>query len=143
MSVTTTSSPLTQTLLHALTDYDLHHSGDPESPGRPADPNTTSRAAQTQQNPAWWPTDHRRVPPYRPINRNLDRDLRPGGTNVVEQVFIFTMLRGVQLKAVSYICAVQRNPVTERALQNVSTAWRTTGGQLNDQIFRTPIGGER
>ncbi|KAI1616157.1 hypothetical protein EDD37DRAFT_98434 [Exophiala viscosa] len=126
MSVTTTSNPLTQTLLLALTDYDLHHSGDPENPQRPADPNTTPSATTlTQQNPAWWPNDHRRIPPHRPINRELDRDLRPGGTNVVEQAFIYTMLRGVQVQA------------------NVSTAWRTTGGQLNDHIFRTPIGGER
>jgi len=103
MSVTTTSNPLTQTLLHALTDYDLHHSGDPDNPQRPADLNTSPSATTlTQQNPAWWPSDHRRIPPHRPINRELDRELRPGGTNVVEQVFIFTMLRGVQVKAVSH-----------------------------------------
>jgi len=116
MSVTTTSNPLTQTLLHALTDYDLHHSGDPENPQRPADPNASSSATTvTQPNPAWWPNDHRRIPPHRPVNRELDRNLRPGGTNVVEQAFIFTMLRGVQVKAVSHTVALERCFVAKQA----------------------------
>jgi len=52
------------------------------------------------ENPVDWPQNYRRVPPYRPINRNLDRGQRPDGTNPIERVFFFTMLHGVWLNAV-------------------------------------------
>jgi hypothetical protein len=96
MSVTTSASTTTQTVLHVLADYNLHHSGDPSEPA-PPNCNTTADG----ENPPNWDTDHRRVPPYRPVNRNLDVTLRPGGTSVAETVFIATMLNGVHLTAVS------------------------------------------
>lgn len=101
MSVTTTANPVSRAVLEALTDYDLHHSGDPSSAGRAEDPNPRQIDSDPPNNPEWWPTDHRGIPNHRPINRNLDRSQRPGGVNLMEMVFIFTMLRGVQLQAAS------------------------------------------
>ncbi len=34
------------------------------------------------------------------VDRNLDREQRPGGMNAAEAVFIFTMLNGVRINAV-------------------------------------------
>jgi len=99
MSVTTSTNTTTQTVLHVLADYDLHHSGDPKNPSEPAPPNYNITACG--ENPLGWDTEHRRVPPYRPINRNLDMTLRPGGMNIAESIFIATMLNGVHLTAVS------------------------------------------
>jgi hypothetical protein len=98
MSVTTTANPLTSSVLQVLTDYDLHHSGSPENPQAAPTPN--SRPDSSPSNPLDWPTNHRAVPPYRPADRNLDREQRPGGMNAVETVFIFTMLNGVRINAV-------------------------------------------
>ncbi len=103
MSVTTSTNTVTQSVLHLLTDYDLHHSGDPAISGRPEPPNASQTDTAEHQNPDWWPTDHRRVPDHRPVNQDLDRSLRPDGINGAERTFIFTMLRGVQLMAVSGI----------------------------------------
>jgi hypothetical protein len=99
MSVTTSTNTTTQTVLHVLADYDLHHSGDPKNPSEPAPPNCNTTAGS--ENPPGWDTEHRRVPPYRPINRNLDMTLRPGGMDIAETIFIATMLNGVHLTAVS------------------------------------------
>lgn len=101
MPMTTSTNTTTQSVLHVLADYDLHHSGDPQDPAEPEPPNR--KATPKVENPSGWDTEHRRVPPYRPINRNLDMDMRPGGTNVAEAIFIATMLNGVQLTAVSCI----------------------------------------
>lgn len=100
MSVTTTQNTVSASVLQVLADYDLHHSGAPEQPGQPAPPNERDDLAISSSNPPGWPTDHRRVPPYRPINCNLDRDVRPGGANFIEAVFIATLLNGVRLNAV-------------------------------------------
>ena len=100
MSVTTSTNTVTGSVLQVLTDYDLHHSGSPRNPRRAPSSNPPQAVVPDHSNPSWWPTDHRRVPDYRPANRNLDRTLRPDGVNGAERVFIFTMLRGVQLNAV-------------------------------------------
>lgn len=104
MSVTTSTNTTTERVLSVLADYDLHHSGDPQNPSEPEPANSNN--SPTVKNPPGWDTDHHRVPPYRPINRNLDMDLRPGGANIAEVIFIATMLNGVRLAAVSafYSC---------------------------------------
>lgn len=61
-----------------------------DSPSRPAIP-----------NPPGWDTEHRQVPPYRPVNTQLDHDSRPWGSNPVESVIIFAMMHGVWVKGVS------------------------------------------
>jgi hypothetical protein len=58
-------------------------------------------AASTQ--PQNWPSDHYRVPPYRPTNRNLDQSERPSGASDVERGFIILMLHGVWINAVRFL----------------------------------------
>jgi len=100
MSVTTTDNVITHsTILQTLGDYELHHSGGP-SRAPPANLRSDVVEAAHTANPADWPTDHRRIPAYKPINRDLDRSQRPGGSNPVEQVFIYVMLHGVNNLAV-------------------------------------------
>ncbi len=101
MSVTTTANPVTATVLQALTDYDIHHSGNPEHPQTPEPPNQRDDSSAIVENPADWDTEHRRVPPYRPIDHNLIGPERPGGVNIIETAFISTMFLGVRLIAVS------------------------------------------
>lgn len=101
MSVTTSSNVVSQTVLHLLTDYDLHHSGSAEQPESVAPPNPRTDLTAETSNPPGWPTAHRRIPSYRPIDQNLDRDERPGGANAVESIFIITMLSGCLINAVS------------------------------------------
>jgi hypothetical protein len=100
MSVTTTTNSITRTSLPVLGDYELHHSGT-ENDSQVANPDANSETTLAPQ-PRRWPSDHRRVPPYRPTNRNLDMDERPGGINAAEFVFIQVMLHGVWLNAVCF-----------------------------------------
>ncbi len=102
MSVTTTDNPATSAVLEVLTDYDLHHSGSTEDDTQaPAPAPNIRNEINDVPNPTSWPTEHRRVPHYRPINRNLDVEQRPGGLNAPEAVFIFTMLSGCRINSVS------------------------------------------
>ncbi|KAL4865538.1 hypothetical protein BDV12DRAFT_148192 [Aspergillus spectabilis] len=117
-TTTTTTTTLPATTLSILADYELHHSGAP-SPS-PNSQNTNPSHSQ----PPTWPSDHRRVPPYRPINRNLDQAERAAGASVPEYIFIQSMLHGVWLNA------------------SVARLWRFTGGRINDGIFRYDVGGE-
>lgn len=55
------------------------------------------------ENPSDWTNDWRQTPPYRPINRGLNRELRPWGTSVAEQGFILHMFEGVLLQAVGQV----------------------------------------
>ncbi|KAF9895081.1 hypothetical protein FE257_004710 [Aspergillus nanangensis] len=119
MSSTETTTTRTQGNLAILTDYELHHSGSREPE---AVVSSSSTVPQTQ--PLNWTSNHRRVPAYRPINRNLDRTERPAGSNAGEFLFIQAMLHGVWLNA------------------SVAQFWRATGGRLNDGIFRKDVGGE-
>ena len=98
MSVTTSTNTVSGSVLQVLADYDLHHSGDPLNPSTPAPPNPAPTVEVS--NPASWPNDHNRVPPYRPINYNLDMELRPGGANIPDEIFIGTLINGVRLNAV-------------------------------------------
>ncbi|PYH48925.1 uncharacterized protein BP01DRAFT_353231 [Aspergillus saccharolyticus JOP 1030-1] len=119
-AITTTPSTTRVGTLSVLSDYELHHSGaTTSSPSLDSTDSTTPSAPPTN-----WPTDHRRVPAYRPVNRNQNQSERPAGANGAEYVFIQTMLHGVWLNAV------------------VSRIWHATGGKINDKIFHYEIGGE-
>jgi len=86
------------------TDYDIFTTEVNGTAETPDDiPEFRSQEAEGQMlvtNPPSWPTAHRRMPPYRPINRNLDRTTRPSGDNAVLFIFINTMLSGCGLLAV-------------------------------------------
>lgn len=100
MSVTTTSNPVTGSVLQVLTDYDIHHSGSPAHPAAAPPVNETPAPNGSVSNPPHWDTEHRMVPAYRPLNRNLIHAERPMGSNPAEVIFIWTMLNGVGVNVV-------------------------------------------
>lgn len=103
-----------------LADYDVHHSGQStEEAGGPA-----LSTAAAHNNPPGWDVSHRRVPPYRPINRHLDQSQRAVYQNNGERAFIKVLFTGVVINAF------------------VARLWRATGGKINDSIFKYPLGGE-
>lgn len=90
MSVTATTT--TTRSLSVLADYEVHHSG--------SEQNGSSVPVNSEQ-PADWPTHHRRMPAYRPANSRLDLADRPAGNgHPAEYAFIQIMLHGVWLNAV-------------------------------------------
>ncbi|KAF2798428.1 hypothetical protein K505DRAFT_233301 [Melanomma pulvis-pyrius CBS 109.77] len=96
-----------------LTDYELHHSNTPPRP--------TSTSANTND----WPHNHRRIPTYRAINRELDQSQRRVYTSTGERAFLTVMFTGVQANA------------------NLNQAWNATLGKLvGDSWFRYKVGGE-
>ncbi|GAM86963.1 hypothetical protein ANO11243_049840 [Dothideomycetidae sp. 11243] len=102
-----------------LDDYELHHSRRPATSGRAVgDNNNAGLPASlppkwTDDNPTWWPTDHRRIPPHRPTQRDLDWGVRPAGSNWGETMFIMTMLGGVNINAVCFLAASHRKSLTQ------------------------------
>lgn len=98
MSVTTTASTTTQGVIRLLADYDLTHSGDEDGT---VDASLNERpTAPTRSNPSWWPTDQNGIPPYRPIDYNLDREQRPWAGSPAESAFAWTLLNGVGIVSV-------------------------------------------
>ncbi|KAM5384545.1 hypothetical protein ACJZ2D_001290 [Fusarium nematophilum] len=120
MSVTTTRTSTNYSLSPVLSDYELHRSKPPSSSSGRA----SSEAQSITCNPVGWSTDHRRVPPHRPVNTNLDRSQRMTYNNRGEQAFINTMFFGIRVITVFH------------------RAWRATGGRVSDRVFRYDLGGE-
>lgn len=87
-------------------DYDLHHSNNSPSP-LSNDNETQNELSSTSQRPAEvnsegpeWPDHYRRIPPYRPVNRNLEQGERRVYTSGAERAFITMMFIGVRNNAV-------------------------------------------
>jgi hypothetical protein len=97
MSATVTTNTRT-TPVSVLAEYEVHSSGEEEHV-----PMNFPRTLAPSNQPLNWPSDHRRIPAYRPIDRNLDRSQRPPGANNLERVIITVMLHGVWLNAVRFI----------------------------------------
>lgn len=127
MSTTTTDNPISTTLHRAaqadhLRDYEVHLTSDGTTP---AEPNTDNRPSPPAVSSLpGWDDGHRGVPPYRPINRNLDMSQRPWGGNPVGDAFVLTMFTGVFTLAVSVIelhgqqycvdiCVIESQPTLE------------------------------
>jgi hypothetical protein len=111
-----------------LQDYELCHSGSADAPS----PIPVARTVDN--NPPGWDTSHRRVPPYRPINRNRD----PAETNVyqngVERAFITTMFAGLFVNAVRPTC---RASTTFQRTDNDDRQQRRSGGQRSSHWVLT------
>jgi len=80
--------------------------------------------APAAEYPPGWYDQHRQVPPYRPVNRNLDLADRPWGSNGIESTFVYLMMNGCWLQGIA------------------SWLWRGTGGRVNKSLFRAKVGGE-
>lgn len=135
-TTTTTSRAVDASTLSILSDYEIHHTGSETQP-QPRVP----RDAVPVSQPVDWPSHYRRIPSYRPVNRNLSYEERSAGTSPVEYMFIQTMLHGVWLNAVS-IYAKSSNWIILIYVQSVARLWRFTGGRINDKIFHYEVGGE-
>ena len=102
MSVTTTQNPTTYTLAQTLAEYELHHSEGPEdSEQQTAPPNPRESAPSTENNPAGWEAEYRRVPPHRPTDTTLDFASRDITNNGIERFFITNMFQGIWIVSVS------------------------------------------
>lgn len=102
MSVTTTDNATAVQIHRTLNDYQIRLTGDNAGPIAPPNPNNDTE----NSNPDNWPRNYRNVPPRRPINYNLDLSQRENSSNLVERAFIFIMLHGVWVNAVSTISTV-------------------------------------
>jgi hypothetical protein len=98
MSVTTTANPIHYNLHATLADYELHHSNATEEVDTSL--NRHPAPASETQNPSDWPTEHRRIPAYRPVNTELDQGERRVYQNGIERAFIGVMFTGVFLQSV-------------------------------------------
>lgn len=91
--MSTTITTTTTETLSVLADYEVHHSD--------TQPETHERAPITNSQPIDWPSNHRRIPGYRPVQANLSYTERPAGNgHPAEYAFIQVMLHGVWLNAV-------------------------------------------
>ena len=109
MSVTTTSNPITYASAAVLRDYELTHSNEELDTSLNTHPAPAPSATQQSNSPATWPSEHRRVPAYRPINTELDQSERRVYQNPIERAFIGTMFSGVFLQSVSRpVCRWER-----------------------------------
>lgn len=100
---TTAARTVTATTIDdTLKDYTLHFSAaTPRSAISSHAGQQTDATSSSDPNPDYWPTQYRRIPPYRPINRNLDLAERPNGSNRAEWLFVQVMMNGVRLQSVS------------------------------------------
>lgn len=96
-TTTTTTAAVEASTLSILSDYEIHHTGSETQPQSQAARDSTPTVSQ----PVDWPSHYRRIPSYRPVNRNLSYEERTAGMNAAEYVFIQSMLHGVWLNAVS------------------------------------------
>lgn len=106
MSNTTTIARATSAeIQHILTDYEIHLTGseDGTTTQLPSLHQNRHSAAENLHN---WPSNYRRVPDYRPINRELNFSERPLGNSTFEFLFLNVMFTGVATNAVSinYLC---------------------------------------
>ncbi|OAG05559.1 uncharacterized protein CC84DRAFT_1145034 [Paraphaeosphaeria sporulosa] len=122
MSVTTTANAQTYNLRAVLADYDLHHTPETDPLDTTLNVHPSPNSPLSHSNPADWPTNERRVPPYRPINTELDQTQRRVYQNGVERAFVAVMFSGVFLESTA------------------SKLWRNTFGRFWNVGYN--IGGE-
>ncbi|KAI1626438.1 hypothetical protein EDD37DRAFT_608003 [Exophiala viscosa] len=139
------------TVRETLRVYDTHFTGDDDTAEDP----TIQIQGHTEEHIALpdssWPSDWRRMPPYRPSSRSHRLSERPAGFNPVESTMVVVMFTGV------WTYGVSKNSLTRpvRApwgrqdmmlifwlLQNLNRLWRSTVGRWNNDSMKYKIGGE-
>jgi hypothetical protein len=103
MSTTSTAGTTVtvQQLQGVLNDYTIHLTGDDSAIRHDELEAPNGNDVSLHENPPNWPRNHYRVPDYRPVNRELDLENRPKGSNPVEFAFLTIMFTGVYLNSVS------------------------------------------
>lgn len=149
-TTTATQNPSSLAANSILADYELHHSHIDSS----VSPVARNDHRGIPNPPVDWDTTHRRVPPYRSINRDRNPLETRVYTNRVEQIFIAVMFTGVLTIAVSDAGLASLGQLEDRSggrgssrmltnwTQTTAKMWHRTFGKLNDGIFRYRIGGE-
>ncbi|KAK6369383.1 hypothetical protein LTS17_009726 [Exophiala oligosperma] len=119
------------TLRETLRVYNVHESGREEAESsqqqqqQPQELREQQRGTRTNTDQdREWPSDWRRMPPYRESSRTHRVSDRTAGQDAVEGAVVVTMFSGVWL------------------LGNINRLWRATAGKWNDQIMRYQVGGE-
>ncbi|TVY12940.1 hypothetical protein LARI1_G008461 [Lachnellula arida] len=102
MSTTSTAGTTitAQQLQGVLSDYTVRLTGDASTTRHDGIESPNSVEAPPSNNPPNWPRNHYRVPDHRPVNRNLDYEERPKGSNAGEFAFLSIMFTGVYLNSV-------------------------------------------
>lgn len=100
-TITTQEAPLEVTIIEAIVGEaatpHLARTGallDPLSP-----PNSTDDDGTRENNPSWWPTDHRRIPNYRSPRYHPEWDRLTSSTR--EYIMVTLMFRGCEVLRVS------------------------------------------
>lgn len=101
-TTTTTQTVPTYSMGRTLADYDLHHSEPAAPEPRQAGEEDQDGSTEKHSNPPDWETEYRRVPPHRPVNRNLDIASRSITLNGVETFFVYNMFHGIRIVEVSF-----------------------------------------
>lgn len=106
---TLTSTTESQTRLRVVgypSDYEVHHSNTSPSAHSPDNetqdelPSSSQQPTDVDREGPEWANHYRRIPPYRPINRNLNQGERRVYLNGAERAFITMMFLGVRSNAV-------------------------------------------
>jgi hypothetical protein len=137
MSVTTTANPIHYTLESVLADYHLHHT---EELDTSLNTHPAPSSSQTPRTPSDWPTEHRRVPAYRPVNTELDQSERRVYLNGIERAFVGVMFTGVFLESVGVQMCDCMTKVVLIGVQTVAQLWRSTLGRVWNVGYK--VGGE-
>jgi hypothetical protein len=108
MSTTSTAgTTLTvQQLQGVLNDYTIRLTGEDSTTRHEGIESPNRVEVPSIENPPNWPINHYRVPDYRPVNRDLDPEERPKGSNAGEFAFLSMMFTGVYLNSVSGLSTV-------------------------------------
>ncbi|KAH8799726.1 hypothetical protein F5884DRAFT_115620 [Xylogone sp. PMI_703] len=113
------------TIRETLRVYDIHETGHNETIAIHTTRNLNSTELPiTLSNPNNWPSDWRRIPPYRASSRTHRVSDRAAGQNSMEAAIVIAMFSGVWM-----VGAANR-------------VWRMTAGRWNDRIMRYEVGGE-
>lgn len=106
---TTTTTTTTQTvprysIARTLADYDLHHSPADNKGSEDEEADTQNGQADSDNNtdPQNWETEYRRVPPHRPVNREIDIASRSVTLNGIETFFVYNMFNGIRIVEVRF-----------------------------------------
>lgn len=100
MTTTMTTTTVAASLPSVLADYQTFRSDPQPALETASTASTAVTPSETRSSGPSWPTDHRRMPPYRPINYNIDLGQRLTYNSGIEHAFISTMFFGIRVVTV-------------------------------------------
>lgn len=115
MASTTVTDTVTENH-RVLRDYRLYHSRGETIITENVNGENTNLSRSVQ--PPGWDTTHRRVPPYRPADRERSQEEYSVYTSSVERAFITTMFTGVLINAVSLSSKISTQSNRTNILRN-------------------------